>query len=424
MTALPITSDPIDLPPGASIRRPSPDRPFVAMSNRKRWGKCALSAVLPQLKTASGPGAEEGTEAHKVAEWALHRWFKSANVGDEPPLVLPPAGLEGFDYSARGVAEWQALVLDCAQTYARESAGLFSDIKSPTNCLVEYKFEDVTIHGVRVYTVADGVFWNGEAKRLVVGDYKFGRGPVGVGTPDEPNEQCAGAAVLWSRQSPAHLQPQQLGLFVYQPRTLAGEPWQPLAPLGPDWLAAQAAKLDAELQAVADAATLMGLGELAEPAPGDHCKYCPSARWCPAAARFGTAALDVDAGRRAVVDLTPEEVMQLWIQRPAFKAFEDDLRERVKILYEQRHSSVQVHRRAGNRIWKDPRTVVEALLLADRMDMLEPPGLQKVESVLPKADIDALTTRAPDVLTYKATTDKNAAAASAAFAQYLPKGAK
>lgn len=421
MTALPLAKDPIDIPVGGWIKRPEPEDPFVAMSNRKRWGNCALSAVLPQLKTPSGPAAEEGTEAHKVAEWALHRTFQSANVGAEPPVVLPPQGLEGFDYSAQGVADWQALTLQYAKTYATEAAGLFSDLSSPTFCMVECKIDDVVIHGVKVFTVSDVLLWNGQAKRLVSGDYKFGRSPVGVGTVDEPNEQTAGAAVLWARQSPAHLQPQQIGLFVYQPRTLYGEPWQPLAPLGPDWLAKEAAKLDSELAAVGAAAAAMARGELVDPTPGEHCKYCPSARWCPAAAGYGTVALQVEAGTRAVVDLSPEEVMQLWASRKAFDAFTDDLKERVKILHEQKHPSVTIKRRMGNRVWLNDAMVVEALFLADRADLLKPPGLQVAEAVLPKGAIDTLTTRAPDVLTYVATADKNTAAASAAFAKYLPK---
>lgn len=421
MTALPVTTDPIDVPAGATIRRPDPARPFVAMSNRKRWGKCALSAVLPQLKTVSGPAAEEGTEAHKAAEWALHRQFKSANVGEAPPAVVPPAGLEGFDYSARGIADWQALILEYAQAYAREAAGLFSDLKTHTNCMVEVKIEDVVIHGVRVFTVSDVLLWNGEAKRLVSGDYKFGRGPVGVGTREEPNAQCAGGAVLWARQSPAHLQPEQIGLFVYQPRTLYGAPWQPLAPLDANWLAKEAGKLDAELAAVAAAAAAMARGELVDPTPGDHCSYCPSARWCPAAAAYGAAALDVESNKVAVVDLTPEQVMSLWANRSAFKQFEDDLRERVKILHELKHPAVQIKRRVGNRIWTNPQATVGALLLADRFDLLMPPGIEKAEAALPKAELDALVTRAPDVLTYVATDGKNPAMARDAFAKYLTK---
>lgn len=421
MTALPVETDPIDLPAGAWIKRPKPEDPFVAMSNRKRWGKCALSAVLPQLKTPSGPAAEEGTEAHKVFEWALHRRFKSANVGDQPPVVLPPQGLQDFDYSARGIDDWQGLIDGYARTYATGAAGLFSDLSSTVHCMVECKIDDVVIHGVKVFTVSDVLLWNSEAMRLVSGDAKFGRSPVGVGTVEEPNEQCAGAAVLWARQSPPHLQPQQIGLFVYQPRTMYGEPWQTLAPLGTDWLAKEAAKLDRELAAVAEAAGLLALGELATPVPGDHCKYCPSARWCPAAAGYGAVALQVDAGKRAVVDLSPEEVMQLWASRPAFKQFEDDLRERVRILYEMRHSAVQVKRRTGNRIWASEAAVVEALMLADRADVLRPPGLQIVEGVLPKADVDALVTRAGDVLTYVPTAEKNPTKALDAFANYLPK---
>lgn len=418
MAALEPSADPIDLPPGATIHRPDPSRPFVAMSNRHRWGKCALSAVLPQLRTPSGPAAVEGTEAHKVAEWQLHRTFQSANVGLIPPEVLPPEGLQDFDYSARGIASWQVQVAEHAQTYAGHAQSMVASAPGPSICTVEAKIDDVTIHGVRVFTVADVILWNAQAKRLVVGDYKYGRGPVGVGTADDPNPQVAGAAALWAHTHP-NLTPEQIGLFVYQPRILYGEAFQALAPLDAQWLQKEYEILDMQLLEVSQAANDLLNGTLADPLPGDHCKYCPSARWCPAAAGYGSAALAVESGRRAVVDLSPEEVMALWASRSAFKQFEDDLKERVKMLHEKQHPAVQVKRRTGNRVWSSPAAVVEQLMLADRYDLLQPPGIEKCAGVLPQADLDALVTRAPDVLTYVASDGKQPDLASSAFAKYL-----
>lgn len=415
------SEDPTDLPAGATIRRPDPGAPFVAMSNRKRWSRCALSAVLPQLRTPSGPKAQEGTEAHKVAEQALQELFAPGAPCVDPTAVVPPAGLDDFDYSDAGVAAWRQMVAEHAYTYAQNASQLFSDYPDSTECYVEHKIEDVMLHGVLVFTVADVLLWNSRASRLVVGDYKFGRGPVGVGTADAPNEQCAGAAVLWAaqRRAAGARSPAEVGLFVYQPRTLQGAPWQVLAPLGQDWLAAQWARLDKELAAVAHAAAELAAGRLVEAQPGDHCKHCPSARWCPAAAAYGAAALDMEAGRRQMVDLTPEEVMALWSMRKAFEEFREDLGERVRILFEQRHPAVQVSRRAGNRIWANPSAAVEALMLADRCDLLQPPSLTRAEGALSAADLAALTTRAPDVVTYRAVSGPDAAAARNAFAQYL-----
>lgn len=418
MTALPVSTDPIDLPPGATIRRPDYDSPYVALSARYRWGKCILSAVLPQLRTPSGPAAEEGTEAHKVAEWLLLAKFKSANVG-EAPFVAPPSGLKDFDYSPTGVSAWVDLVHDCANAYAQNAAGLFAGTTGQTFAMVEHKLNAPRIHGVKVGGIADGIFWNPGSRRLIVGDYKFGRSPVGVGTADDPNPQCAGAAVLWARDLPPDKAPQQIGLFVYQPRTSYGEPWQALLPLTPEWLQRESDKLDGELAAVSQAAAQMARGELPEPCPGDHCSYCPSARWCPAASGYGAAALDAESGKRSVVDLSPAEVMALWSARSAFKTFEEDLRERVKILHERQDPHVTVTRRAGNRIYANPAKVVEALMINERFDLLQPPGLGVIEGALPKAELDALLTRAPDVVTYKAADGKNPDGARAAFAKYL-----
>lgn len=423
----PIGNDPIDIPEGATIRRPDPARPYVAMSNRKRWSKCALSAVLPQLRTPSGPAAEAGTEVHKVAEWALHHRFQSANVSDTPPVIPPPAGLDDFDYSDRGVADWQARALTHAQTYATKAASLFATAPGPTICMVELKIEDVTIHGVRVFTIADGMFWNPQAKRLVSGDYKNGRSPVGVGTIEDPNEQCAGALVLWVDQA-AHLQPEQVGLFVYQPNTTYGDAWQVLAITNPAdaraWIDAQRAKLYAELAAVAAAAAAMARGELVDPTPGEHCKYCPSARWCPAAASYGAKALAVEANKLAVIDWTPEEVMAIWSMRQAFKPFEEDLKERVRILHEKGHPAVSVRYRKGSPMWLSEPAAVEAFLMQDRLDMLKPPAIGKAAGVIPDSELAALTGRYPDVPTFVAVDGKNPGRAADAFAKYLNTGEK
>lgn len=63
--------------------------------------------------------------------------------------------------------------------------------------------------------------------------------------------------------------------------------------------------------------------------------------------------------------------------------------------------------------------MVEALLLADRADLLQPPGVERASGALPQADIDALVTRAPDVLTFVATDGKQPERATGAFAKYL-----
>lgn len=422
MEAKQMQTDPVDIPEGGSIRRIDPLNPFVAMSNRKRWGACALSAVLPQLRTPSGPSAEEGTEAHKVFEHFLGLTF--GNPDGTPytgwmPDVEPPQGLEDFDYSERGVAVWHNQVRGHAATYAEKAAGLFAGGPQP-QCFVECKIEDVTIRGVRVFTIADALLWEPQTKHLVSGDAKYGRTPVGVGTVDEPNPQCAGGAVLWAAQH--GVVPERTDLFVFQPRIRFGEAWQPLTGMGVEWLRTEWHKLDQELAAVAHAASEMAAGRLVEPCPGDHCSYCPSARWCPAMANYGKTAMDVESGKVAVVDLTPEQVMALWGQRPAFKAFEDDLRERVRMLYEAKHPAVQVKSRAGNRIWANPAGAVEALMLADRWDLLQPPALGKVEGILSAEDLFALTTRAPEVLTFTASDGKNPHLAAEAFGQYLTKG--
>lgn len=402
-----------------SVRNPDPANPNVSLSTRHRWSVCPASAVLPQVRTPSGPSALEGTAAHTVAEWAVQRAFQSANVADAAPVVEPPSGLDGFDYSAAGRAAWQADVATFAQTYAKAARALTGN--GLAFAMPELKFERFERHGVTVLGIADLVAWNSATKHAVIGDYKFGRSPVGCGTAGEPNEQVAAAAVLFDAQF-ANLGAQQFSLFVYQPRIRHGEPWQEIRGLDRGWLDAQTAKLDAELAAIALAADAVALGDTPTAVPGEQCKYCPSARFCPASATYGATALAVDAGRRAVVDLSPAEVMALWSQRSAFKQFEDDLRELVRFLHEIGDPAVTTRRRAGATMWANPAAAAEALMLADRYDLLQPPSVDKARAAL-GPQIDALTTRAPDVLTFVSTDGKQPERAANAFAKYLPNNA-
>lgn len=402
-----------------SVRAPDPHTPTVSLSNRHRWSVCPASAVLPQVRTPSGPSAQEGTAAHTVAEWAVQRAFQSANVADVAPTVEPPPGLDGFDYSAAGLAAWRADVATFAQTYAKAARALTGP--GQAFAMPELKFNRFERHGVTVLGVADLVAWNSASKHAVIGDYKFGRSPVGCGTASDPNEQVAAAAVLFDAQF-ANLGAQSFSLFVYQPRIRYGEAWQEIRGLDRAWLDAQTAKLDAELAAVALAADAVALGDTPTAVPGEQCKYCPSARFCPASATYGATALAVDAGRRAVVDLTASEVMALWSQRAAFKQFEDDLRERVRFLHEIGDPAVTTRRRAGATMWVNPVAAAEALMLADRYDLLQPPSVDKARAAL-GAQVDALTTRAPDVLTFVSTDGKQPERAANAFAKYLPNNA-
>ncbi|WEL95536.1 hypothetical protein [Xanthomonas phage vB_XooS_NR08] len=110
---------------------------------------------------------------------------------------------------------------------------MFADAAG-AKCLTEYKIEGVELYGVKVFTVADVALYNPDLGRLVIGDYKFGRSPVGVGTATDPNPQCAGAAVLLAHRLPTP--PTDVQLFVYQPRTMVGEPFQALTGLSERWV--------------------------------------------------------------------------------------------------------------------------------------------------------------------------------------------
>lgn len=327
------------------------------------------------MPDSSGPAAAEGTLAHLVAEHYVKQHFKlpgAPAAGEVAPEQVPPPGLdlkgdtparwnETLRHHGRGYRDFiKSLIPDGATDVAvvveiRVAIGSISDqLFGTADCLVLYRLNGV---------------WH-----LIVVDYKYGFADVDVGTYDEPNDQLAAYAVAAAEGLAAKgIRPDTLALAVYQPRRPLAAPSQTLT-LDAAWVAIERTKIAREVAAVANPGA---------PVPGDHCRYCKGKPKCPAVHSSLSTALAAYAGEKNVLDMPEDDIVQLFAARTAFKAFWEDLEERIEQLVKAGHKNLRIKETQGRQMWKDPKAAAETLLAMNRLDLLQPVAISNALPVLP-----------------------------------------
>lgn len=358
------------------MTNPQVSHSILSFSGRKRWKSCPISVQMSKgMSDSSGPAAAEGTCAHTVAEHYVKQHFAlpgAPAAGAVAPDQVPPPWLdlkgdtpqrwnETLRHHGRGYRDFIKSRIPAGATDVavvvemRVAIGSISpDLFGTADCLVLYRL--------------DGV-WH-----LIVVDYKYGFADVDVGTYDEPNEQLAAYAVAAAEAlGEKGIRPEKLALAVYQPRRPLAAPSQTLA-LDAAWLAIERAKLVREVAAVANPGA---------PVPGDHCRYCKGKPKCPAVHSSLSTALAAYAGEKNLLDMPEDDIVQLFAARTAFKAFWEDIEERIEQLVKAGHKNLRVKETQGRQMWKDPKAAAETLLAMNRLDLLQPVAISNALPVLP-----------------------------------------
>lgn len=379
----------------------------LSFSGRSRWSKCAVSVHLSAgVPDVSGPAAEEGTLAHAIAEHYVRQAYGLAGaVSGDPVDVQPP---EGCDLKGMTVEAWNEQLRRHGRDYC-DYVRSFTALDTGASVTIENKVAAGSIHP-QLFGTADCLIWCPATRTLIVVDYKYGFGDVDVGTREASNPQLAAYAVAACETF--SLKPRNIILAVYQPRRPGGLPNQEL-PLPADWLAVERAKLDAEAAAV-DAAA----GGSATPVPGDHCRYCKGKAKCTATQGAARAALAVHAGRKSLLDMTPEEVVVVWSARTAFKAFWEDIEERVKQLAREGAPGLTTKTTQGRRMWADPKLAALTLLALGRADLVQPVGVTDALPAIPEDQHETLIKRSADSVSIVATDPAKPHEIEAVFAKY------
>lgn len=324
------------------------------------------------MPDSSGPAAAEGTCAHSVAEHYVKQHFALAGAppaGAVAPEQAVPAGLDlGNDTPQR----WN-------ETLRHHGRGYRDFIKSliPAGVQAHVAIEQrVQIGSISpdLFGTADCLVLLPTLLHLFVVDYKYGFGGVDVGTYDDPNEQLAAYAVAAAEGlAEKGVRVEKITLAVYQPRRPLASPSQVLD-LDAAWLALEREKLKREVAAVAQPGA---------PVPGEHCRYCKGKSKCPTVHNSMSTALAAYAGERNVLDMSDDDIVQLFAARTAFKAFWEDVEERIEQLVKVGHKNLRLKTSEGRQMWKDPKAAAETLLAMNRLDLLQPVAISNALPVLP-----------------------------------------
>lgn len=349
---------------------------ILSFSGRKRWKACPISVELSKgMPDSSGPAAAEGTLAHAVAEHFVKQHFNLPGaVPGVPPDVPVPEGLNlgselGGPITPR---RWN----ETMRYHGRNYLDFIKSLIPPgdiAHVAIEQKVSIASISD-QLFGTADCLVLLPERRHLLVVDYKYGVMGVDVGTYDEPNDQLAAYAVAAVEGLAAKgVQIDTIGLAVYQPRRPLAEPSQTLE-LDAAWLAIERAKLAREVAAVANPGP---------PAPGDHCRWCKGKPKCPAVHNTLATALAAYAGEKNLLDMPADDIVQLFAARAAFKAFWEDVEERVDQLVRSGHANLRVKETQGRQMWGDPKAATHTLLAMNRIDLLQPVAISAALPALP-----------------------------------------
>lgn len=215
-------------------------------SSASRWGNCPGSLILSRQIVTAPSGSEwadEGTEAHAVAERILSGW-------SPPPHIDSEMVRHGRDY-ADGIAVYKELY-----------SALYVDVERK---VISSRYKDVG-------GTIDALLAAHRSRTIVVADYKYG-----AGVPVSPvnNEQLkfyAALALETMQEGLPHIWDYDVVLSIYQPR--GQDPgWK-------DW-SITGAELYDYLEYTYDRVEAVKQGD-ATLSAGDHCRWCEAKPVCPA----------------------------------------------------------------------------------------------------------------------------------------------
>jgi hypothetical protein len=359
----------------------------------------------------SGTAAAEGTCAHTVAEFYARQAFnlEGAVAGVAPEQIVP----EGLDLKGKTPAEWNDELRTHGMDYARFIAEQIIAVgATPTECFImlELRVSIPSIHD-KLFGMADCVVWIPRLRLLIVIDYKYGFGYVAIGTVDDTNPQLSAYLVAAAEKLPEP--PLAMRVAVFQPR-LPGEPTKPLD-LPAEWLQRERLKLRDESSAVyaPDAAQNVK--------PGDHCRYCKGKSRCPQTHNAVSTAIQAHGGLVDLRAIPDDLVAQLWASRTAFKAFWEDIEERVEKMVAANSPKFTVKVAEGRQMWADTENAALYLLAMNRHDLLQPVAISEALPHLPPELRAALVKRSKGARTIVAVEGDQPHALASAFAKYVKK---
>lgn len=380
----------------------------LSFSSRDRWRNCPISIHMSEgISDNSGPAAAEGTCAHTVAEHYGRLAFDSEYTTSYPPIFSPP---EGLDLKAKTLEEWNLQLQHHGLAYVAFIESLIPESEGDHVFInFEHKVDIQSIHG-QLFGTADCLIWLPRLRKLIVVDYKYGFGDVDVGTYDDTNPQLA-AYLIGGQEAlrKAGFELETAAVAVYQPRRPLRDPGQVLE-LDLAWTIKERMKLAAEVAAVDNPPP---------PRPGDHCRYCKGKSKCPATHNALQTAVSVHCGTIDLLSVPDVELIQIFASRTAFKAFWEDVEERIDKLVRGGHANLRVKESQGRQMYKDPKLAAQTFLAMGRADLLQPVALSESLQHIPEAMREELVKRsAPSRTVQVVDVDSSPSALASLFKKY------
>ena len=382
-----------------------------SFSGRKRWKACPISLHMSVgVKDESSTAAEEGTRAHTVAEFYVRQAFKleGALPGEAPDQAVP----DGLDLKGQTAAEWNAQLRRHGKDYVAFLLSLFPSGEE-VYVTVESKVSIPSIHP-ELFGTADCLIWLPRLRKLIVVDYKYGFMSVDVGTYEDTNEQLSAYLVAAAEGLMTHhLVVDTCAIAVFQPRRPLQLPGQSLE-LDAAWIQTEREKLKREVAAVLNPG---------EPNPGDHCRYCKAAAAgrCPTVHNALATAIAAHCGEKSLLDMPVDDLVKIFASRTAFKAFWEDVEERIEQIVKVGHPNLRVKESQGRRMWGDPKLATQTFLAIGRVDLLQPISLSEAMAQVPEAFLEGLVARSKPSRSIQVVDPVAPTEIAATFAKYVKK---
>lgn len=280
-----------------------------------RWSKCPGSVRLSEgIESRSSAYAEEGTEAHALAE----KMLRGENAVAEQEML-----------------DAVVVYVDAVRELARGG-----------ELLIEHRFDLSEVHD-GLFGTADAVIWQPKEKTLVVMDYKHGAG-IPVKVEGNPQLMYYALGALLTLKYPAV----KVRIGVVQPRCEH--------PAGPvRWWEISAIDLidfSADLKEYARATEQ----DTAPLVPGEHCRFCPAAALCPKLVATAQEVAKLDFRPNRPYD--PEQLRLALDSRPALQAWMKALDEFAYAEAEQGRTppGYKLVAKRATRKWRNEADVIEA----------------------------------------------------------------
>ncbi len=235
-------------------------------SSAHRWMNCAgsiaLSAKAPRVPTSRA--AAEGTVAHALAEEFVTHKIDTLGMMERVGSIVTQDGheIEIIDEMVDGAIEYYETIRQDNLELSRANKGM------ALVCKAEVRVSAPSIDK-RVWGTADYIQYR-KGDRLIVYDYKFGKGVV---VESEENEQGA-LYVIGAMESEAGEAFDSVEFVIVQPRAPHADGTVRRWKVDREWLKA--------FRVIAQKAAVETLNPGARLTAGDWCRWCPALAFCPA----------------------------------------------------------------------------------------------------------------------------------------------